>query len=296
MAKKRSQKAIFRDPLLPILFSSGRRRIAIPGVPHCHSSAVELHFFHEGRGFYFIKDRRYPIRRNSALIARQNEVHYYIPDTPACFKQDTRLIFLPAILSRKYRFLRDDMAFFEKRSPGDNRQIIFGEKEAAAVRIILAEMGDEMTKREADWRKIALYNFAKLAVFLKRAREKQRGHPAAMLNPEIKSVVQKAIAYLEDHFLERIALAQVASSIALSPYYLSHIFKKYTGTNFKRYLIKLRIIEARRLLETAEFIKISSVASETGFSNFNSFNRNFKLFVGVSPKTYRKFYHQAGKI
>jgi two-component system response regulator YesN len=59
------------------------------------------------------------------------------------------------------------------------------------------------------------------------------------------------------------------------------------GDNFNNYLDKIRITEAKRLLEEGEY-KVYEVAEKVGYTNINYFHNKFKKYVGVSPLNYKK--------
>ena len=60
--------------------------------------------------------------------------------------------------------------------------------------------------------------------------------------------VKKAIAYLNEHFLEKPSLAQLAEKLAFSPNYLGHLFKTQVGCTYNDYLNTLRLKYACGLL------------------------------------------------
>lgn len=91
--------------------------------------------------------------------------------------------------------------------------------------------------------------------------------------------------YMEENYMKDISLNDVADFIALSPYYLSKLFKKIENMNFKEYLIKIRMEKAKTLLRK-EQKSIKETALEVGYVDPNYFSRAFKNYVGLSPKEY----------
>ncbi|AZU62190.1 helix-turn-helix domain-containing protein [Neobacillus mesonae] len=98
--------------------------------------------------------------------------------------------------------------------------------------------------------------------------------------------IQKAMEYIEGHFLEAITLEKVASHVHLSPTYFSRIFKNATGSNFVEYITYLRIEKAKELLQDLNYT-VYQIALEVGYSNSHYFSRVFKTIVGKSPSDYR---------
>jgi len=112
----------------------------------------------------------------------------------------------------------------------------------------------------------------------------ERIYVAADLNP-----VDKAVAYIRQHYLEPISLQQVADQAHVSKNYFSILFKKTMGKNFIDYIIDLRILKAKELLGKTD-LKIYEVAEQSGFNDVKYFSKLFKKMTGLSPVDYREYH------
>lgn len=101
---------------------------------------------------------------------------------------------------------------------------------------------------------------------------------------------QRVISYLSEHYMENLTLTQVAKEFGYNVKYLSHALHDLTGIHFRRLLNFYRINRAKQLLETKRNMNIATVASESGFGALNTFNREFKSVVGMTPHAYRDFF------
>ena len=101
------------------------------------------------------------------------------------------------------------------------------------------------------------------------------------------SKVQRAMLYIQNNFRSSISLADVASSAGVTPSYLSSIFTKSCGTNFKEYLNGIRYDYAKKMLSFSD-MTVTDICYESGFNDYANFERNFKSKFGISPKEYRK--------
>jgi len=109
----------------------------------------------------------------------------------------------------------------------------------------------------------------------------------AAARPEVmRTIVGRAVRYIEQHFREDLALDQVAEHAGASPFYLSRMFKQETGQGFLEYLINLRIEKAKALLAD-ERLSIRDVAGFVGYSNQAYFGKIFRDKVGETPGEYR---------
>ncbi len=98
---------------------------------------------------------------------------------------------------------------------------------------------------------------------------------------------QKAMLYIQNHFREDIGLSDIASAAAVTPSYMSSLFLKECGVNFKEYLSTVRYDYARKLLEYSD-MTVTDICFESGFYDYANFERHFKERFSLSPTGYRK--------
>lgn len=98
---------------------------------------------------------------------------------------------------------------------------------------------------------------------------------------------QKVVSYLSEHFREDISLSSLAATFGYNEKYLSHCLHSLTGMHFNKLLALYRIEHAKKRL-TEGRVNIGAVAMECGFSAVNTFNRNFREIVGMTPSEYKK--------
>jgi two-component system response regulator YesN len=108
-------------------------------------------------------------------------------------------------------------------------------------------------------------------------------------NRNIKNVdiIRKTREFIRTNYKKKIKLVDISKAVSLSPYYLSHIFKKETESTLLEYLIKVRIEEAKRLLENTLW-NTTQISFEVGYSDQSYFCKVFKKSEGISPSDYRK--------
>ena len=101
-------------------------------------------------------------------------------------------------------------------------------------------------------------------------------------------LLQKTINYISEHYTENISLSKIAKKFGYNEKYLSHSLHSLTGIHFKQLLTFYRVEHAKMLLTSKTSMPLSEVATYSGFSAINSFNRNFKEATGRTPSEYRK--------
>lgn len=101
------------------------------------------------------------------------------------------------------------------------------------------------------------------------------------------NMARELLAYLNEHYIEKITLSDLAGQFHLSEKYISRQFSRHFQITFTGYINHLRLSCAQNLLETTE-LPITEIALRSGFPNVSYFIRMFKGSYGVSPLKYRK--------
>ncbi len=87
-------------------------------------------------------------------------------------------------------------------------------------------------------------------------------------------------------------IADMAQSIAVSPYHMIRQFKAACGLTPHQFQIQCRVRKAQRLLEEGK--SVTEAAYATGFCDQSHFDRCFKRIVRLTPNAYRQSVRQAG--
>lgn len=99
--------------------------------------------------------------------------------------------------------------------------------------------------------------------------------------------LKKILVYVEENYREPILQAEVAEQFHFTQQYFSRYFKKNTGTTFTEYVMRYRVLQARKdLLESDK--RIVDIALENGFTDERRFITAFKKFYQETPLQYRR--------
>lgn len=101
------------------------------------------------------------------------------------------------------------------------------------------------------------------------------------------SEMQKAVAYIEQHFTQDITLESISEYMNLSPNYFSKRFRQMTGVTFRDYLRHQRLKSATGDLLSTEK-NIAEIAFENGFPNVKAFIEGFRKMYQITPEKYRR--------
>jgi YesN/AraC family two-component response regulator len=98
--------------------------------------------------------------------------------------------------------------------------------------------------------------------------------------------IEMAKSFLKRNYDKNVSLKDVAYEVALSPKYLSRIFREYTGVGFGEYKIGIRIKKAKEMLLRTGY-SIEQISDRLGYQNTESFIRIFKKNIKETPTQYR---------
>ncbi len=101
--------------------------------------------------------------------------------------------------------------------------------------------------------------------------------------------VARAQHYMEQHYMNRITVSQLAALGYVSISCFSRRFKKETDMTPMEYLIDVRLNRAKILLRRKQ-ISVTEISMRCGFNSSTHFSACFQNKLGLSPSEYREKY------
>lgn len=99
--------------------------------------------------------------------------------------------------------------------------------------------------------------------------------------------ISRVVHFIHKNPAKRISVDDLANLVNFSSSYLNRKFKERMGETPIRYLDKVRLKVAARLLKR-EDLDISQVAELIGFEDPKYFSRRFSAYFGISPSQFKK--------
>jgi AraC-like DNA-binding protein len=93
--------------------------------------------------------------------------------------------------------------------------------------------------------------------------------------------------YSLKNYKRKIQLEEIAAVANISPNSFCRYFKSRTRKTYSQFLIEIRVGQACKLL-IENNLSIKQLCYESGFNNFTSFHKYFKMITGKSPLCYQK--------
>lgn len=253
---------------------------------HLHKK-YEIYYLADGTRKYFIEDSVYLVNAGNIVLIDKDEVHKTgsVDGSP-----HTRFVlnFNPEYVENVWGNGNGDLISFFKSGI---RVLTVPIKVQGYVENVMQRMADLEgdASVEADILRKCL--LTELLILLKKCvgeHLEKHMNSKRLTNGTIDGITD----FIASNYREPLSLKEIAARFYISPYYLSHLFKKTTNLSVVEYINSVRIRAAKNYLETTE-LKITEVAALSGFGTSSHFSRVFKLGTGLSPVRYRKFYHRA---
>ncbi|MDD5688392.1 MAG: AraC family transcriptional regulator [Elusimicrobia bacterium] len=274
----------FPDKNFPFLINTNK---ILNRKHHVHPFVLEFHYVRSGKGFLYIKDRQYATKPKSLFIIHEHDVHTYLKKGNKIPQINITLLVFSKFLLDKYTWMRPLIKSIINCHKNFPHQLFLNEKEANDIELILHMIETEWKKKGDNNHEAIKALLVAFLIQLKRSMSKKKKNIGFI--EEHNPIIDKVLDYIDKHFKEHITLSGISKQVKYSSYHISHLFKKFTGLSFKSSIANRRVLEAKRILETDNNKHIVAIASEVGFSNLFSFNRNFKRLTDTTPSLYRKF-------
>lgn len=97
--------------------------------------------------------------------------------------------------------------------------------------------------------------------------------------------VNRALAILHERYREELHIGKLCRELGIDRTYFSVLFRRATGSSPGEYLIRYRLSQACRLLEST--LSVTEIAMACGFSDAANFSVRFKKLTGKTPRQYR---------
>lgn len=110
-------------------------------------------------------------------------------------------------------------------------------------------------------------------------------HSIASTTQATKAVT-RIMAYINANYHKNLNNKQFSEMTGYHEYHLNRLFMKHTGFTIHQYILNVRIIQAKKLLQNTD-LPLSAIADKIGFNSNTHFSSYFKQIVEMSPFEFR---------
>ena len=101
------------------------------------------------------------------------------------------------------------------------------------------------------------------------------------------TTVSQIMDYIKENYNKPLNNEMLSAMSGYHEYHLNRLFMKHVGTSVHKYILNIRINEAKKLLLTTEQ-SLTYIAEKVGFNSNTHFSSYFKQVIGISPMEFRK--------
>jgi AraC-like DNA-binding protein len=274
-----------KDPAVPaaVMYSNVNGGDALG---HTHAF-FELVYVRGGSGVNIIDGRPYPMIQGDMLIMQPGDIHLYRSD------EGVEVNFVNVLFTSQLWPQSEWQELLElpglaillgKRRGRNARKLALVPADARRALSLCARLRAEADERREDWRIAARLLVTDLLLLIARAHSGYGSLPTHAHTPE--DPIARALAGMHADPARDVSVARLAHDAGLSAAWFGSRFKRQTGLPVRSFLAKLRLEEARRLLENGA--SITDAALAVGFRDSSYFARVFRRFAQLSPRAYRR--------
>ncbi len=247
--------------------------IVQPFPNHFHEYYV-IGFVEDGERVLSCKNQERTIRRGNVLLFNPGDNH-------ACVQSDDgALDYRGFNITKEVMLDLAEEATGRRELPGFSPNVIFDEE----VTCCLRPLHELVMKGSVEFEK------EESLLLLISTLIQQYGQPFESCIPECGNEIERACAFMEQHYTKHVYLDEIAQCAGLSKSTLLRAFTKSKGVTPYSYLENIRVGKAKKLLEQG--VPPIEAALQTGFSDQSHFTNYFNRFIGLTPGAYQEIFHK----
>ncbi len=248
-------------------------------------SSFEISLVDGGTVQYYVGSRVYIGKKGDVFFIRPFDLHFSTSIDNAEFSLKI-IEFEREIIFPDYLIQNRNFNFLKSPSLSINNKISSNSSTARNI-VSLFKKIETFNKRETENFRLFLTGIAYLVIIELVKEFKNVDCVFGGLNKAQRYNLNKILEYIDNHYLEKISLKDLAPIACFHKNYLCNLFKSYTGSTVSHYIIRKRLEHAIFLLNSTD-LSIAQVIYESGFDNISYFYRCFKKYIKLCPSFFRK--------
>lgn len=249
-------------------------------IDDCNFMDCESHNYHEiaimleGRNIIELQRCCHVLNQKEICIIEKNTVH-----KTGWLRSDPGGSYMLWIIITE-RMIRLHSSFYSQ----EQHKIIFGVDIYDINDCLINEIIRELEIQKEGYQKaISRYFSAFLMLLLRNISSED----ANTNNSWSMQIIREIQLYIQSHLDSKLSLHEISNRVALSPNYLSILYKQITGKNISNYIHEIKTDEAKKLLKTTS-LTLLDIAKRLGYYDQFHFSKVFKEYAGQSPRSYRE--------
>lgn len=238
---------------------------------HWHRS-IEIFAVFEGTLKFYLNEEMHLLMPGHFMLVNSNEIHSIYAENP----NETIVLQIPMKMFEAY-FTGEQFIQFTHREKAQDKRAME----------LIRKMYETYKEKSCGYemRVKGLY-YLLLYLLVTEYRELDVSEEQIKWNRKLNKL-SRITTYIKENYKTELSLENLAEIFGYSPTYLSRMFQKYAGINYKSYLQSIRVEYAYQELVNTDHT-ISEIALENGFPNSKAFAKAFHKKYEMLPSEYRK--------
>jgi len=102
-----------------------------------------------------------------------------------------------------------------------------------------------------------------------------------------EEIVKTVMEFIKTNYARELSLEDIAKQFNVNASHLSKIFLKFAGESPSKYIMSLRLNEAKHLLSLKKELSVKEIGEAVGYPDPYYFSRIFKQITGMTPTDYK---------
>lgn len=229
-----------------------------------------IHVVLDGKGMYYVKDKKYSLKKGNIFLIRPGESTFYRADAEEPWLY-TWLSFGGKVADEiiYYSSFKEDNYSVTSTNIQQYLDIIL-----KCMNCSYGTLEDELKLNELTYRFLRL--------LLTDGVEFSTG-----VKQKFSQLAMEAMTYIGEHYIEEITVSDVADHLAVNRSHLSRVFQNQFGMSMRDWILRVRMNRAAYLLSMTNE-SVENISYQVGFRSLVVFSRIFKKVTGETPTHYRK--------
>lgn len=281
-----SERVAYNHPCFPVYVRYGilSKYPDYSAVSHWHED-LEFILIRKGKMTYNVNGELIELSERNGIMVNSRQLHYgFSAEHHEC--EFLCILFSPELLRGNQWFYQTCIAHITQNygypylylDSGSWQQSILDKLEE-----LYRAFGGDAVEASACFQALETFLFIMNLLY-----ENLRAESSALgkENAEL-AALRRMITYIEEHYAEEVALADIALAGICCKSRCSMLFKKYLRDTPVTYMTKLRLQKSLGALLNSD-AGITDIAYENGFCSGSYYCEMFRKYYGISPHKYRK--------
>lgn len=282
MAQEATLSIYLRDNRLPRFLNchltDETHSSKFPFLPHSHDDRLELLYIHSGQGRYMVNDQFYDVSEGDVVVCNAGIIHGEEATEKRGFCS-----YCVALSHVAFVGLPDDHL-----CPSNADPIIkcgHLKNELSMLYTLIHRLAADKTDPGSACASLA----TSLLLLVYEVSLRNAHQETKAIEVRDSTIAASVRRFLDEHFCEPLTLDDIALSLHVNKYHLTHLFTKTYEISPMQYVNKRRMGEAQTLLITTS-LTVGEIASRLSINHDSHFNSMFKKMVGMTPGQFRSLF------